>query len=299
MRYLLIFLPSILMFMSCTESPKNYENIDWQGHRGARGVYPENTWAAFQYAIDQNMTTLEMDVVITKDAKVVLSHEPYLNHKICLDTAGSPITEESEKDWNIYKMTYQELQKCDCGSLKNPDFPNQKQVSSPKPLLYDIIKKTIEYCENEGKELPNLNVEIKYTDGMQNVYNPNIKKFSRLVFKVLFMEYPQEKWNIQSFSFDVLKHFHKSFPKVPLAALVYESGAWEQQFKKLGFTPAIYSPYHQLVDQNMVSALHEKGVKIIPWTVNEEKDAARLLKIGVDGIITDYPELADKFRNNP
>lgn len=299
MKYLLIFLSSILMFMSCTESPKNYENIDWQGHRGARGVYPENTWAAFQYAIDQNMNTLEMDVVITKDEKVVVSHEPYLNHKICLDTAGQPITERAEKGWNIYKMTYEELQKCDCGSLKNPDFPDQKQISAPKPLLYDIIKKTIEYCEKEGKELPYMNVEIKYEDGMQNVYHPNIKKFSRLVFKVLFMEYPQEKWNIQSFDFDILKHFHKTFPKVPLAALVYESGAWEKQFEDLGFTPAIYSPYHQLVDKNMVTSLHEKGVKVIPWTVNEEKDATRLLKIGVDGIITDYPELADKFRNNP
>lgn len=144
-----------------------------------------------------------------------------------------------------------------------------------------------------------MNVEIKYEDGMQSVYHPNIKKFSRLVFKVLFMEYPEEKWNIQSFDFDVLKHFHKTFPKVPLAALVYESGAWEKQFEELGFVPEIYSPYHQLVDKNMVTRLHEKGVKIIPWTVNEEKDAERLLKIGVDGIITDYPDLADKFRKNP
>lgn len=299
MKRSLILLPVILMLMNCSQPSETYENIDWQGHRGARGVYPENTWAAFQYAIDQNMTTLEMDVVITKDEKVVLSHEPFLNHKICLDSTGNPISEANEKQWNIYKMTYEELKKCDCGSIRNPDFPHQKPASSPKPLLHDIIKKTIEYCEKEGKELPHMNVEIKYEDGMQNEYHPKIKKFNNLVFKVLFMEYPKEKWNIQSFDFDVLKHFHKTYPKVPLAALVYKSGAWEQQFEELGFTPEIYSPYHQLVDKKMVTELHEAGVKIIPWTVNEEKDAARLLKIGVDGIITDYPELADKFRNNP
>ncbi|SMG27275.1 glycerophosphoryl diester phosphodiesterase [Marivirga sericea] len=299
MNKFLILSLAFLLLMNCTQSPEDYENIDWQGHRGARGAFPENTWAAFEHAIDQNMATLEMDVVITKDEKVVVSHEPYLNHKICLDTTGNPITEKAEKGWNIYKMTYKELQKCDCGSLKNPDFPKQKQVSSPKPLLNDIIKKTIAYCKQEGKELPHLNVEIKYEDGMQDVYHPDIKKYSQLVFKVLFMEYPQEKWNIQSFDFEVLKHFHKTFPKVPLAALVYESGAWEQQFEELGFIPAIYSPNHQLVDKNMVKRLHAKGVKIIPWTVNEEKDAERLLKIGVDGIITDYPELADVFRNNP
>jgi len=294
-----ILLPVILMLINCTPTPETYQNIDWQGHRGARGVYPENTWAAFQYAIDQNMTTLEMDVVITKDEEVVVSHEPFLNHKICLDTAGNQITKAEEKEWNIYEMTYEDLQKCDCGNIGNPDFPHQKQVSSSKPLLYDIIKKTIAYCEKEGKDLPHMNVEIKYEDGNQNVYHPNIKKFSRLVYKVLFMEYPQEKWNIQSFDFGILKYFHKTFPKVPLAALVYESGDWEKQFEELGFTPEIYSPYYQLVDNNMITTLHEKGVKIIPWTVNEEKDAARLLKIGVDGIITDYPVLADKFRNNP
>ncbi|HET8860500.1 glycerophosphodiester phosphodiesterase family protein [Marivirga sp.] len=299
MKNVLILLSLIPIFISCTTEHTSYENIDWQGHRGARGVYPENTWAAFQYAIDQNMTTLEMDVVITKDEEVVLSHEPFLNHKICLDSAGNPISEAEEKNWNIYQMTYNELQKFDCGSIPNPDFPHQKPVSSPKPLLYDIIKKTIAYCEKEGKELPHMNVEIKYEDGMQNVYHPDIRKFNNLVFKVLFMEYPKDKWNIQSFDFDVLKHFHKTYPKVPLAALVYESGAWEKQFEELGFIPEIYSPYHHLVDKKMVTALHEKGVKIIPWTVNEEKDASRLLKIGVDGIITDYPDLADKFRNNP
>lgn len=131
----------IIMTLACTRPPETYESIDWQGHRGARGVYPENTWAAFKYAIDQNMSTLELDVVITKDEEVVLSHEPFLNHKICLDTAGNPISEEEEKKWNIYKMTYEDLQKCDCGSIGNPDFPHQKQDSSPKPLLYDIIKK--------------------------------------------------------------------------------------------------------------------------------------------------------------
>lgn len=299
MKNILISLTTTIVLMSCTPTPESYENIDWQGHRGARGAYSENTWAAFQYAIDQNMTTLELDVVITKDEKVVLSHEPFLNHKICLDSLGNPVAESEEKEWNIYKMTYVELQKCDCGSIQNPDFSNQKPVSSPKPLLHEIISKTIAYCEKEGKELPYMNVEIKYEDGTQNVYHPTIEKYSDLVYDILSSEYPQEKWNIQSFDFDVLKYFHKNYPQVPLAALVYKSGTWKKQFKDLGFTPEIYSPNYQLVDAKLVSELHEKGVKIIPWTVNDEKEAARLLKLGVDGIITDYPQLADKFRNNP
>jgi glycerophosphoryl diester phosphodiesterase len=79
--------------------------IDWQGHRGARGNYPENTWPAFKFAMDNQMNTLEMDVVISKDSQVIISHEPFLNHLICKDTAGNAIAEEDEKKWNLYEMT--------------------------------------------------------------------------------------------------------------------------------------------------------------------------------------------------
>lgn len=297
--FFLLFSTLLVMMSACNETPENYENIDWQGHRGARGNYPENTWPAFQYAIDQNMTTLEMDVVITEDQKVVVSHEPFLNHQICRDTAGNTIAESAEKDWNIFQMTYEELQKCDCGSIQNPNFPDQKTVSGPKPLLSDIIEKVKAYCDQKGKELPLMNVEVKYEENMKGVFHPDIRAFNKLVYEVLDGDYPNNKWNIQSFDFNVLKQFRKDYPQVPLAALVYESDDWEGQFESLGFTPEIYSPYFGLVNHNMVKELHEKGVKVIPWTVNTEDDIARLLKIGVDGIITDYPHLADKFRNNP
>lgn len=299
MKNLIIVSSILFSIISCKQNPESYENIDWQGHRGARGVYPENTWAAFQYALEQNMNTLEMDVVISKDGKVVLSHEPFLNHKICLDTAGNPIPEAEEKEWNIYKMNYSDLQKCDCGTIQNPDFPNQKTASSSKPLLIDIINKTKSYCGEKGIELPHMNVEVKYEEEMKGEFHPEIKEFNKLVYNVLSANYPLEKWNIQSFDFNVLKHFHENYPKVTLAALVFESGAYEQQFEDLGFTPEIYSPYFQLVDNKMLTDLHEQNVKVIPWTVNEEKDAKRLIKLGIDGIITDYPELADKFRKNP
>ena len=134
---------------------------------------------------------------------------------------------------------------------------------------------------------------------MKNIFHPEINEFSDLVYKVLSENYPAELWNIQSFDFDVLKYFHKTYPKVKLAALVYESGDYKEQFNELDFTPEIYSPYHELVEQQMINDLHKQSVKIIPWTVNDEKQAERLIRIGVDGIITDYPELAHKFRKNP
>ncbi|MBK6266818.1 glycerophosphodiester phosphodiesterase [Marivirga sp. S37H4] len=279
---------------------KNPENIDWQGHRGARGNFPENTWPAFKYAIDQDMTTLEMDVVITKDRKVVLSHEPFLNYQICKDTAGNQIPENEELKWNIYQLNYEELKRCDCGAIQNPNFPDQQIVKkTPKPLLLDIIQKVKDYCESENKELPHMNVEIKYEEEMKKIFHPDIEEFSNLVYQVLINNYPQDKWNIQSFDFNVLKHFHTTYPNVELAALVYENNNWQSQFEELGFVPDIYSPYFELVDDQLIKDLHEQNVKITPWTVNDEEQMERLLTLGVDGIITDYPELANKFRKNP
>lgn len=300
MRNSLLILLAIIMFSSCTQKSENQQAIDWQGHRGARGNFPENTWPAFQYAIDQNMNTLELDVVITKDEKVVLSHEPFLNHQICMDSSGNAIAEEDEKSYNIYQMTYDELKQFDCGDIQNPNFPEQKTVANtPKPLLIDILEKVKSYSKSKGHNLPYLNVEIKYEEDMKNTFHPEIDKFSDLVYDVLFKNYPSELWNIQSFDFNVLKYIHKTYPDVNLAALVYESGDYKSQLSELGFTPAIYSPYYELVDQKMVQDLHQQEVKIIPWTVNKEEPAERLIELGVDGIITDYPQLADKFRKNP
>lgn len=300
MRNSLLILLVIMMVGSCSEKSENQQSIDWQGHRGARGNFPENTWPAFQYAMDQRMNTLELDLVITKDEKVVLSHEPFLNHQICKDSSGSLISEEKERSYNIYEMTYDELQKFDCGAIKNPNFPEQKTVANtPKPLLMDILEEVKSYSNSKGTGLPYLNVEIKYEEEMKNIFHPEIKKFSDLVYKVLSENYPEELWNIQSFDFNVLKYMHEAYPEVKLAALVYESGDYKAQFKELGFTPAIYSPYYELVDQEMVNDLHQQDIKIIPWTVNKEEPAERLIKLGVDGIITDYPQLADKFRKNP
>jgi glycerophosphoryl diester phosphodiesterase len=293
-----LLLALVLLFASCTQQKEMKTEIDWQGHRGARGNYPENTWPAFKFAMDNQMNTLEMDVVISKDSQVIISHEPFLNHLICKDTAGNAIAEEDEKKWNLYEMTYEEIAQCDCGSLGNPNFPDQDKMKVAKPLLKDVLDQVKNYAKAQGMELPYLNVEIKYVGGNQGVFHPEIPLFSRLVYEVLSVNYPKDKWNIQSFDFDVLKYWNKEYPKVPLAAFVESSTDIDSQFNYLGFTPAIYSPYHIIIDQATIDRLHEKGVKVIPWTVNKEKIAERLIEMGVDGIITDYPKMASKFRDN-
>ncbi len=97
--------------------------FDVQGHRGARGLRPENTIPGFLVAIDSGVTTIELDVVITKDKQVVVSHEPWMSAAICLDPSGSTLQAKEEKKFNIYQMTYDEVRQFDCGSLENKDFP--------------------------------------------------------------------------------------------------------------------------------------------------------------------------------
>src|SRR5687768_4027297 len=109
--------------------------FDVQGHRGARGLKPENSIPAFLYAIDLGVTTIELDVVVTKDKKLVVSHEPWMSSALCLNQAGQPITEKEQKKFNIYQLTYDEVKQFDCGSKVNDAFPQQEKLQVFKPLL--------------------------------------------------------------------------------------------------------------------------------------------------------------------
>ena len=126
----LILLASILVSYSAFA-------FDWQGHRGARGLYPENTIGAMREALSYPLiTTLEFDVVISKDGQVIVSHEPWMSEEICLDPKGEPV---KDKAVNLYKLTAKEIAEYDCGSKPHPRFPHQKKVKTHKPLLKDLL----------------------------------------------------------------------------------------------------------------------------------------------------------------
>jgi glycerophosphoryl diester phosphodiesterase len=286
---------TVLTFLSLSQFAYA-QSLDIQGHRGARGLLPENTIPAFIRAIDEGVQTLELDVVITKDKKVLVSHEPYMSSLICSKPDGSGISSEESNALNIYQMTYEQIKSYDCGSKGNPRFPKQEKMAVSKPLLIDLISQVEAYLKKNGLPKVAYNIELKSSPKGDNVYHPSVEEFSTIVYDLLAASLPMDRFNIQSFDFRILKYWHTTYPKVRLAALIENGKGVEANLRDLGFTPNIYSPYHILLNKEMISFCQQKNMKVIPWTVNERSAMERLVEMGVDGIITDFPDRAKDLR---
>jgi len=283
----IVILSILLILYSCSEK-KDIQNIDIQGHRGARGLLPENTMPAFEKAVALGVTTLELDLAITADSQIIVSHEPYFAHTICLDSSGQKISEADEKQYNIFKMTYHEVSRFDCGSLGNPRFPDQEKMKAQKPLL----KQVFEMAEPKSNQTIKYNIELKSSPQGDAVYHPLPSDFSDMVYRLINNYIPWERITIQSFDFRILKYFNRNYPEVRLAALVENDRSTEENLERLGFYPTIYSPYFKLINQEDINSLHEKDILVIPWTLNYKEDMVNYINWGVDGVITDYPDRA-------
>lgn len=266
-------------------------NFDLQGHRGARGLAPENTLPAFKKALELGVTTLEMDVVISKDKQLVVSHEPWLNFQVTLDKSKEQISEQVGLDYKIYDHNYEELLSYDVGSLGNVLFPDQVKEKVNKPLLRSVIQ----FADAVNAKIK-YNIEIKSTPEEESKgYQPTVKEFSDLLVAEIKKLLPLDRVTIQSFDLRVLRYIHEIYPDFTLAFLVFEND-FASNMANLGFIPQIYSPYYVLLSAAEVAAMHKNKMQVIPWTVNSIDEMKKLLKMGVDGIITDYPNIAVPLR---
>ena len=297
------FLPHIFFCtfaFACSESnlEKNTEvqqttqikKLDFQGHRGCRGLLPENTVPAFEKALDIGVTTLEMDVVITKDKKVVVSHEPWFSHEIALDSNGDPISAGDERNHRIYEMTFQETLAYDVGSKPHPRFPDQEKIEVTKPLLREVLTKSEAHSKETSRALPFYNIETKSQPEGDGVFHPEPEEFVDLLVAVIKDAGVEKRTIIQSFDMRTLRIVKEKYPEIKLALLIENAQTPAENLEKLEFTPDIYSPDFELVDDDLISFAKEKGMKIIPWTVNERDEMNTLIRMGVDGLITDYPD---------
>ncbi len=280
---------------------KNYSkttpsgDFDKQGHRGCRGLMPENTIPAMLHALDLGVTTLELDIVITKDKQVVVSHEPFFNHDITTKPTGEYVTAAEELTLNIYQMNYAEVRKYDVGMKPHLRFSQQQKIKAYKPLLKELFDSVAQYMITSKRPHPYFNIETKCLPIGDNLYHPKPDEFVELLMAVIKEKKLEEQVIIQSFDFRTLQYLHKHYPNIKTAMLIEDNDkrGIGKQIAALGFVPSIYSPHYSLITEDLVNYCHSKKIKLIPWTVNTKEDIERLKNMGIDGIITDYPNLFD------
>lgn len=300
--------------------PSDLNTLDLQGHRGARGLKPENTWPAFRAAIDYRMTTLELDTVLTKDGAVIIHHDSDTNPVICQMPDGTPIEKK-----NLYEMTLVELKALDCGAKKNPNFPEQTPVPGTKLITIDEFFKLVSEAEKQrkGRGTPplNFNIETKFpNDNNSQVSKEKVEEHVTALIRAIEKAKVVERTTIQSFYLPALLVSKEKNPKIKTSALfapTYPQGFMMVLGMGSGYRNSILeratevradviSPYFLYVNAGFMQEARFRKLAVVPWTVNETKEMKRLISLGVDGIITDYPnrlrdlvaELKEKESNN-
>ncbi len=242
------------------------------------------------------MDTIELDLAVSADGRLIVSHEPWMNSEICRDPAGNVI-EGDGRPFNLYRMTADSIATYDCGSWGHPRFPQQVPMAVHKPVLDEAIAAIEAEAERIGLKPLRYNIETKIQPGWEGEYTPQPDDFARLVHEVVVNSGIRGRAILQSFDERTLIAMKAIDPDMPLALLVENTAGLAANLARLPFKPDIYSPYHLFVHQGLRDSTREMGISLIPWTVNHTSDMRRLLDLGVDGIITDYPDSARILRN--
>lgn len=272
------------------------QKIDIQAHRGGMALYPENTIVAMLNAMDWGVHTLEMDLSISKDKQVVVSHEQVMDHRYVTTPEGKYFNKADEKKYKLYEMPYDSIIKYDTGLKGDARFPQRKKIAAHKPLLSDLVDEAEAYAKLNNMPLPYYNIEIKSSEKNDQVYAPEYKEFTELALGVLLKKNITDRLIIQCFDTRVLNYIREKYPQIQLAYLVgKQMVSLEDAMSKLNFTPEIFSPDYIIVDKKLVKAVHKKGMKILPWTVDKYEDIQFMIDLKVDGLITNYPDRAVKL----
>ena len=260
------------------------EHIDVQGHRGARALLPENSLAAFEYALELGVDTLEFDTGISKDGVVVIAHDQTINPIICQYKNGDAVNDEL---W-IHQLSLSEIKQFDCGSKKNPRFEQQKTIPGTEiPTLSELFE-LVSKSDLKNAKTVLFNIETK-SDPLLPHAQPAPDDFVAAVYE-LIKEYGFEnRVTLQSFDHRTLLSAAKIAPELQRSAL-FKDAPEEWLEAALAADAHTISPHHQIIDRKTVALMQDEGLAVIPWTANSKRQWARLLKLGVDGIITDDPK---------
>lgn len=260
----------------------NDQLISVCGHRGLPSRFPENSTKGFVEAAKSGISGIEMDVVVSKNEEVILSHEPWFAHRICETPEGADYG-------NIFQCETEKVQSVNCGKIPLAEVPGRKPDFTPKPLLSDVIK-AVEAVDRGSEPPVEYFIELKSSPEVEFIYVPEHRRFADLVVQTALEHAPAERINIQSFDFRVLRHVKARYPQVACVLLTETEGSPEEKIMELGFIPKMYGCRHDLIDDSGSEYLKENGIKLIPWTVNDPDSAIRLIELGAHTLITDFPE---------
>ena len=289
--------------------------FDAEGHRGTRGLRPENTLPAFEKALQTGVTTLEMDTAITKDGAVVVTHEPAVTPQLCQDTApafpGDPAFPYVGK--NIHDLTLAEVKTLDCGTRRPADPSKDEFVRTQQPVpgtRMPTLDEVFGLAEKDHADGVRFDVETKI-DPTQPAQTAGPEEFTQRVTDVIRRHRAVHRTTLESFDWRTLELAERRVPQLRRSALFDASTS---QLGKPGPSPwlggvdaddyrgdlaaaaraavhaQVLAPDSSLVTPQMVASAHSRGMGVLPWTPEEPAEMNHLIDTGVDGIITDYPD---------
>jgi glycerophosphoryl diester phosphodiesterase len=270
----------------------HHSNLEVHGHRGCRGLYPENTLPAFLHALTLGVDVLELDVVISQDQQVVVSHEPWLSARLGRGPQGQLLGAADERQFNLYELPYPLIQGCTVGEWAHPDFPEQQPVLSYRPLLREVLEQVEAACQQLGRPPVGYSVEVKSNPAGDNVFHPAPAPFLDLVVAELQAAGVLTRTTLLSFDARILQVARRAYPDLALCLLIEDIlPPVSNLFAELGFEPEILGPDFHLLSAELVQSLRAlyPALRLVPWTVNSPADLRLVASWNVDGITTDYP----------
>lgn len=255
-----------------------------QGHRGCRGLLPENTIESCLKAIELGCDYIEIDVCVTGNNEILVSHDPYPNQEFCSHPTIK-LTSKNDKEFNFFKMSHEEIKEFDCGSKYHKRFQKQKKHHTYKPLLKELVSVLEEKKRNDFI----YNIEIKLEEPDGQIYFPPAQKYVELLLNELDELGITSRCLLQSFDTRPLEIIHQQRPDIQLGYIVGYNDL-EVNLELLSFTPIAYVAHYTLVDSELIKKVHDRNMKLFVWTVNKEPIMRKMYNLGVDSIITDYPD---------
>ena len=268
----------------------DYPSFYKVGHRGTRGLMPENTIPAMEKGLSVGANTIEFDVHVTKDGQIMVYHDASFTPSYTTDPQGKDIPAAKRADYIFYHMNYADIRQFIIGEKFYPAYPEQARMRSYSPLLSDMIDSVEAYTKANHLPPAFYLLEIKSSEKTDGKEQPAPEEFMDKLMAVKELKPLGKRLLIQSFDMRPLQVLHRRYPDMKLGFLTDDKKqGFDQHLEQLGFTPAFYNPHYGLVTPELVAKCHEKHIQIVPWTIDDVAKMKSLKAMNVDGIITDYP----------